>query len=66
MLMLGVVGEYVWRTLSQVRNRDPFVVDAIYEGGESIPVTNGDEAQRGRQTRRVAMLEPEERAEHVR
>lgn len=31
MLMLGVIGEYLWRTLAQVRNRDPYVVEAIYD-----------------------------------
>ncbi|HOC55842.1 MAG TPA: glycosyltransferase family 2 protein [Verrucomicrobiota bacterium] len=31
MLMLGMLGEYVWRTLSQVRNRDPYVIEAVYE-----------------------------------
>ena len=30
MLMLGVIGEYLWRTLAQVRNRDPYIIDAIY------------------------------------
>lgn len=33
MVMLGVLGEYVWRTLSQVRNRDPYVIEAVYEDG---------------------------------
>ena len=31
LLMLGVIGEYVWRTLSQTRNRAKFVVDKIFE-----------------------------------
>jgi dolichol-phosphate mannosyltransferase len=31
MLMLGVIGEYVWRTLAQVRSRDPYVIEAVYE-----------------------------------
>lgn len=31
MLMLGIVGEYLWRTLAQVRKRDLFVTEAIYE-----------------------------------
>jgi len=31
LLMLGLIGEYLWRTLSQVRNRDFYVVDNIYE-----------------------------------
>jgi glycosyltransferase involved in cell wall biosynthesis len=29
MLMLGVIGEYLWRTLAQTRNRDLFVVEKI-------------------------------------
>jgi glycosyltransferase involved in cell wall biosynthesis len=40
MLMLGIVGEYVWRTLSQVRNRDPYIVEAVYRG-ESLSPANG-------------------------
>lgn len=31
MLMLGVIGEYLWRTLDQVRNREHFVIEEIYE-----------------------------------
>lgn len=31
LLMLGIVGEYIWRTLAQVRNRDLFIIDTIYE-----------------------------------
>jgi len=31
MLMLGIVGEYLWRTLDQVRNREHFVIEQIYE-----------------------------------
>jgi dolichol-phosphate mannosyltransferase len=31
MLMLGIIGEYLWRTLDQVRNRDPFVIEDIYD-----------------------------------
>jgi polyisoprenyl-phosphate glycosyltransferase len=30
-LMLGVIGEYVWRTLSQVRNRPKYIIDEIIE-----------------------------------
>ncbi len=29
MLMLGVIGEYLWRTLAQARDRDLFVVDHV-------------------------------------
>jgi polyisoprenyl-phosphate glycosyltransferase len=32
MIMLGVIGEYLWRTLAQVRARDAYLIDAIYEG----------------------------------
>lgn len=31
MAMLGVLGEYLWRTLDEVRGRPHFVIDQIYE-----------------------------------
>ncbi|HHO75729.1 MAG TPA: glycosyltransferase [Deltaproteobacteria bacterium] len=31
MLMLGVIGEYLWRTLDQVRKRQAYVIDKIIE-----------------------------------
>ncbi|MBV6451478.1 MAG: putative glycosyltransferase [Anaerolineales bacterium] len=31
MAMLGVLGEYLWRTLDEARNRPPFVIDAIFD-----------------------------------
>ncbi|MDP7196915.1 MAG: glycosyltransferase, partial [SAR202 cluster bacterium] len=31
LLMLGVIGEYIWRTLSQTRNRHKYVIDEIIE-----------------------------------
>lgn len=31
MVMLGVIGEYLWRTLDQVRNRHPYIIDKIYD-----------------------------------
>lgn len=31
MSMLGVLGEYLWRTLDEVRRRPVFVIDTIYE-----------------------------------
>jgi polyisoprenyl-phosphate glycosyltransferase len=31
MIMLGVIGEYLWRTLDQVRNRPLFIVEKIYD-----------------------------------
>jgi dolichol-phosphate mannosyltransferase len=31
MSMLGVLGEYLWRTLDEVRRRPHFVIDEIYD-----------------------------------
>jgi polyisoprenyl-phosphate glycosyltransferase len=31
MTMLGILGEYLWRTLDEVRRRPPFVIDEIYD-----------------------------------
>lgn len=31
MLMLGVVGEYLWRALDQVRDRPQFIIDKVYD-----------------------------------
>lgn len=30
LLMVGILGEYLWRTLEQVRGRDPFLVEKVY------------------------------------
>jgi hypothetical protein len=29
--MLGIIGEYLWRTLDQVRNRPQYIIEKIYE-----------------------------------
>jgi hypothetical protein len=29
--MLGIIGEYLWRTLAHVRRREMYLIDAIYE-----------------------------------
>jgi dolichol-phosphate mannosyltransferase len=34
MAMLGVLGEYLWRILDEVRRRPQFVIDEIYLGPE--------------------------------
>ncbi len=34
MFMLGVLGEYLWRTLDEVRRRPPYVIDEILETKE--------------------------------
>jgi dolichol-phosphate mannosyltransferase len=31
MLMLGVLGEYVWRTLDETRRRPAFIIDEVFE-----------------------------------
>ncbi|MFA5410234.1 MAG: glycosyltransferase, partial [Candidatus Omnitrophota bacterium] len=30
MLMLGIIGEYLWRTLNQVRRRQNYIIEKIY------------------------------------
>jgi dolichol-phosphate mannosyltransferase len=30
-LMLGIIGEYLWRTMAQVQNRDLYVIEHVYE-----------------------------------
>jgi dolichol-phosphate mannosyltransferase len=45
MLMLGVIGEYLWRALAQVRNRDPYVIETVYENVDS-PAPGGGEGPR--------------------
>jgi dolichol-phosphate mannosyltransferase len=44
MLMLGIIGEYLWRSLAQARNRDPYIIDAIYGEfhGVEVPATMPD------------------------
>jgi dolichol-phosphate mannosyltransferase len=31
MLMLGIIGEYLWRALDQSRNRPQFIIDKVYD-----------------------------------
>lgn len=42
LLMMGVLGEYVWRTLDAARTRPPFIIDEVREQ-ESAPA--GDDLQ---------------------
>jgi hypothetical protein len=32
MILLGVIGEYLWRALDETRKRPPFIVDQFIEG----------------------------------
>lgn len=36
MTMLGIIGEYLWRALVQVRNRDMYLIDAIFGPEEPL------------------------------
>ncbi len=36
MSMLGILGEYLWRTLDEVRGRPSFVIDHIYETDKKV------------------------------
>jgi len=31
LLMLGLMGEYLWRALAQIRRREPYIIEAVYE-----------------------------------
>ena len=35
MLMLGILGEYMWRILAQVRNRPSYIIETIYDNNNS-------------------------------
>ncbi|MCC6499823.1 MAG: glycosyltransferase family 2 protein [Anaerolineales bacterium] len=39
MAMLGVLGEYLWRTLDEARNRPPFVIDAVFDHADGTTQT---------------------------
>jgi polyisoprenyl-phosphate glycosyltransferase len=36
-LMLGVLGEYLWRNLEETRHRPRFIVECVLEGGKEVP-----------------------------
>jgi dolichol-phosphate mannosyltransferase len=44
MLMLGIIGEYIWRTLAQSRDRPLYIVDRVFEA-------NRDDGPEGDETR---------------
>jgi len=35
MLMLGIIGEYLWRNLDETRKRPLFIIDEVYEGKQN-------------------------------
>ncbi len=41
MFMLGIIGEYVWRTLDASRNRPPFIIDEIKTNDDGMDRTAG-------------------------
>jgi dolichol-phosphate mannosyltransferase len=44
MLMLGIIGEYLWRSLAQQRNRDPYIIEALYDN-EQRNINRADTTQ---------------------
>jgi len=36
MLTAGIGGEYLWRTLAQVRQREPYIIENIYENDDAL------------------------------
>jgi len=40
MLMLGIIGEYLWRILDETRNRPPYIIDEIYGDEMERPKNN--------------------------
>ena len=38
MLMIGVLGEYLWRVLAQARASPPYVVDEVLTAAPNAPV----------------------------
>jgi len=40
MIMLGLIGEYLWRTLAQVRGRDAYLIDAVYKANAAATHPN--------------------------
>ncbi len=43
MLMMGILGEYIWRTLDAARTRPPFIIDEVKEAGKGIGKETGKE-----------------------
>jgi dolichol-phosphate mannosyltransferase len=48
MVMLGVLGEYMWRNLEETRRRPRFVIDRVVEGGASKASDVRKTASRGK------------------
>jgi dolichol-phosphate mannosyltransferase len=46
MTMLGVLGEYLWRTLDEVRRRPLFVIDEVYDTTQSSVEDNISKAKK--------------------
>jgi dolichol-phosphate mannosyltransferase len=46
-LMLGVLGEYLWRNLEETRHRPRFIVESVLQGGREIPPGNAGQALAG-------------------
>ncbi|MCY4146372.1 MAG: hypothetical protein OXF90_07910, partial [Chloroflexi bacterium] len=42
LLILGVLGEYLWRNLDETRRRPRFVIDQVIEGADAAPQSASD------------------------
>ena len=40
LFVLGILGEYIWRTLEESRKRPTFIIDELKRG--SLPSANGE------------------------
>ena len=52
MVMLGVLGEYVWRTLDETRRRPPFIVDEVHDRVEPVSAAREVTSSRRAESRR--------------
>jgi polyisoprenyl-phosphate glycosyltransferase len=43
LLMLGVLGEYLWRTFDEARGRPRYIIEEYLTGGEKSPPTSNEE-----------------------
>jgi serine/threonine-protein kinase len=44
MVMLGIIGEYLWRTAAQVRHRDWYLIESVYRANEEQTTLPEDKA----------------------
>jgi dolichol-phosphate mannosyltransferase len=55
MIMLGLIGEYLWRTLAQARRRDMYLIDAVYEPNDSAELNESGRPPPGKELSTFAL-----------